>query len=285
MTATKPRDRSLQIFAIIAFGVPWIGWTILNAAAIDWGTTLGQALFFTGLACSFGGIAAMAAWRGAEGCRDLLRSALKWRVPLRWWLFVLLVPLVAIWASGIAYLALTRAALELPDLGAMGNWLSLAALMIFLPGPLGEEFGWRGFLQPRLMERFSFVAATLVTGAVWAVWHLPLYWGRVEDGGALWFALFSVGVIGFSFLIAIVWEATGSLLLAMMMHFAINLSQNWTFFPQVGGDEAIAFLVAYVAVLWTAAIAALVMRQRRVRSAERGADPAIPAGRAPAAAR
>jgi hypothetical protein len=55
--------------------------------------------------------------------------------------------------------------------------LILPGLLMALPfGPLGEELGWRGYLQPRLMERSSPVATSLVIGTVWTFWHTPLYW-------------------------------------------------------------------------------------------------------------
>jgi membrane protease YdiL (CAAX protease family) len=43
-----------------------------------------------------------------------------------------------------------------------------------LGGPLEEEFGWRGYLLPRLSARIGNTWATLSVGAIWASWHLPM---------------------------------------------------------------------------------------------------------------
>jgi membrane protease YdiL (CAAX protease family) len=43
-----------------------------------------------------------------------------------------------------------------------------------LPGTLGEELGWRGFLFPELQSATSFTTASLIGGVVWALFHLPL---------------------------------------------------------------------------------------------------------------
>jgi uncharacterized protein len=43
------------------------------------------------------------------------------------------------------------------------------------PGPLGEEFGWRGFALPFLLGRRPPLAAALILGLVWAFWHLPTF--------------------------------------------------------------------------------------------------------------
>ena len=44
-----------------------------------------------------------------------------------------------------------------------------------LSGPLSEEFGWRGFLQPRVQEVLPPWAAAICVGIMWAGWHLPLF--------------------------------------------------------------------------------------------------------------
>lgn len=39
---------------------------------------------------------------------------------------------------------------------------------------LGEELGWRGFLFPRLHQRWGTPGALLGTGVIWGLWHAPL---------------------------------------------------------------------------------------------------------------
>jgi membrane protease YdiL (CAAX protease family) len=42
-----------------------------------------------------------------------------------------------------------------------------------LPLTLGEEYGWRGYLLPRLLP-LGEIKATLIVGVIWTVWHLPI---------------------------------------------------------------------------------------------------------------
>jgi membrane protease YdiL (CAAX protease family) len=42
------------------------------------------------------------------------------------------------------------------------------------PFAFGEEFGWRGYLLPRLIERLGPRRGLLAHGAVWGFWHAPL---------------------------------------------------------------------------------------------------------------
>ena len=38
----------------------------------------------------------------------------------------------------------------------------------------GEEWGWRGYLLPKVAERMNFLPAVLLTGLVWGLWHAPI---------------------------------------------------------------------------------------------------------------
>ena len=58
-----------------------------------------------------------------------------------------------------------------PTIPKLLSWLVVPLLMA--PIIFGEEFGWRGYLQIRLLAHRPLLAAT-VTGLIWASWHLPL---------------------------------------------------------------------------------------------------------------
>jgi membrane protease YdiL (CAAX protease family) len=40
--------------------------------------------------------------------------------------------------------------------------------------PIAEEIGWRGVALPRLLVGRSALAASLILGVIWALWHLPV---------------------------------------------------------------------------------------------------------------
>jgi membrane protease YdiL (CAAX protease family) len=51
----------------------------------------------------------------------------------------------------------------------------------------GEELGWRGFVLPRLLTGRSAVAASLILGTIWAIWHWPvLLPGQMLAGSSVW---------------------------------------------------------------------------------------------------
>ena len=67
--------------------------------------------------------------------------------------------------------------------------------LLSIPYMFGEEFGWRGYLQQKLMP-LGPRKAVLLVGAIWAVWHWPAiflgleylsgYWGAPVVGPLLW---------------------------------------------------------------------------------------------------
>ncbi len=59
-----------------------------------------------------------------------------------------------------------------PPTGLVG--LALATGVILVGPILGEEVGWRGFLEARLVERFGLDAGIVALGLIWGLWHLPV---------------------------------------------------------------------------------------------------------------
>lgn len=45
---------------------------------------------------------------------------------------------------------------------------------------VGEELGWRGFLQGKLQERFGLKRGVILLGIIWELWHIPLWFTQYE---------------------------------------------------------------------------------------------------------
>ena len=77
---------------------------------------------------------------------------------------------------------LSDPAVTLEQLGFSTNWLYTAINFAALPlnfflafaAFFGEEYGWRGFLQPLLQKRFGLRGGVVLLGVLWGFWHLPL---------------------------------------------------------------------------------------------------------------
>ena len=92
----------------------------------------------------------------------------------------------------------------------------------------GEELGWRGYLLPGLMERFSPRTATVLTGVIWGLWHAPMIAMGHNYGlnypGAPWWGILAMVVftvfVGTFF--AWVTIRSGSMFPAAVGHGALN---------------------------------------------------------------
>jgi membrane protease YdiL (CAAX protease family) len=168
---------------------------------------------------------------GKAGVIALLKRFLIWRVGIVWYL----VAILSFGTLDLIALGLDRllGGAEI-DFGAtyasqiFGPEMALWAVFVpfFLVDLLtnGEEIGWRGYALPRLLERYSALIASLVIGAIWAVWHLPKFLtaGSAHDYP---FIFFIVDVLAKA--VIFTWLAVHtrhSLLLASLMHAAINTS-------------------------------------------------------------
>ena len=56
------------------------------------------------------------------------------------------------------------------ETGLVAITLAPAINMFFA---LGEEAGWRGYMMPRLKERFGLLNGRMLGGVIWGVWHWP----------------------------------------------------------------------------------------------------------------
>ncbi|MBE0685274.1 MAG: CPBP family intramembrane metalloprotease, partial [Anaerolineaceae bacterium] len=99
----------------------------------------------------------------------------------------------------------------------------------------GEEIGWRGVFVPELAKVTTFPKLSLISGAVWAVWHLPiiLFSDYNMQGIPKWYAavMFTIMVLGISFAFAWLRLKSGSLWTAAILHASHNLFIQAIFTP------------------------------------------------------
>lgn len=73
----------------------------------------------------------------------------------------------------------TGAELPADDATLRMSLIASAATVVIAPAVnvvtcFGEEWGWRGYLLPHLLERFPMVPTLFISGLIWGLWHAPL---------------------------------------------------------------------------------------------------------------
>jgi hypothetical protein len=219
---------SLLRFVSITFAVTW---ACFIAAALLSGVPALAGLRWPLLILGAFAPSAVAVWltartQGRAGTRALLRRVVAWRVALRWYAFALGYMAAIKLAVALVHRAITGA---WPQFGHQTWYVVIAAMIVatIFGGPLGEEIGWRGYALPRLASRFGLARASVLLGLIWACWHLPVFFMPGLDQYGQSFPVYLLQVTALS--VAMAWlyaNTNGSLLLAILMHSAVNQSKD-----------------------------------------------------------
>jgi membrane protease YdiL (CAAX protease family) len=170
---------------------------------------------------------------GMAGFHGLISRVSKWRVGVGWYAIALL-------SAPVLFTAVHSALSFVSPVFLPGIITSNDKAALLLSGLAGgvivgvlEEIGWTGFATTKLRLRTDMLSTGLILGVMWGAWHLlpHNFWAVSISSGDLSPVLFAT-LNGLSFLlgqlaafrILMVWvyERTGSLLLAMLMHISLT---------------------------------------------------------------
>ena len=247
---TAVRRHSLLAYFVIAFALCW-GAILLGLVERFhfWAPMLGAfapavaALVVSGLS------------EGEPAVRALLRRLGEWRVSPWWYGVVFGLPLAeGVLALGVATLlgkTIPPSVDRLEQLRAVGPALWVAYVFAAC-----EEVGWRGFALPRLLASHPPLVASLILGAVHAVWHWPLVLLPGQLLSDVPVAPYSLFVVAEAVVFTWIFQNTGgSLLMVTLFHGSSNVAgvlyngidPGWM--PRL--KPSIAVLVAVLVVLVT----------------------------------
>jgi membrane protease YdiL (CAAX protease family) len=142
--------------------------------------------------------------------------------------------------------------IEPVDWSSAAGRFSVPAAIGLLFGAVGEELGWRGYLQPLVQTRWRPLAASLLVGIVWALWHVQLY-----ANGPLYMLFLTLTLDAYSVTITAVSGGSRLTWPAVLFHCAVNVAN--LFFLSLISDT---LFMALNAAVW-AVIAALAAWLRR----------------------
>jgi uncharacterized protein len=220
------RRHPVATFFLLAFLLTWAVWVPRAAAsqgllASDLPSVVGQVSTW---APAVAALLAAALTGGRAAVGELGSRLVRWRVGWRWYVVVIVGPAAFSLTVAVVYALLGGSWAAAWRFG--GGLLGLVPLFLVLAltDGLGEELAWRGFALPRLLSQHGAIAASLILGVLWALWHLPLVWteGYLLYQQPVW--LLFADLLAKSVIFTWVFLNTrGSVLLAVLLHASTNL--------------------------------------------------------------
>jgi membrane protease YdiL (CAAX protease family) len=237
--------RNLAFFFLLAFGLSWV----LNNAPQIFGLlnipsgiesagpvailrTYGPVILLITVGAWGPTIAAFvmtAVSEGKLGVKALWRRFWNRNLSIQWLLVTLLIlPALALVANLVARVLDGEAypLLDLPN----PAWILVPQFLGVLATGLSEEFGWRGYVLPRFQARWNALTSSIILGAIWAFWHLPMWLIPGDSHAHRNFWVWALGMILMSVLMTWIFNNTrGSVLSAVLLHAMTNTQIFWCF--------------------------------------------------------
>jgi len=116
--------------------------------------------------------------------------------------------------------------------------------LLFIAGgsilTLGEELGWRGYLQEKLLRKYGLIWGLVILGAVWGYWHLPIvlmgynFPSQPVLGGLL---LMPIGTIFIGIFLAWIYLRSKSIWMPALAHASLNIFSGFLYGMTMNVDE------------------------------------------------
>jgi membrane protease YdiL (CAAX protease family) len=159
--------------------------------------------------------------KGRKGVYDLfVGQTIRKTAPK--WLFLSFFALPVL----ISMAVLTSLNFEVSAFGFRSTQLMPQLLVIFLIA-IGEEYGWRGYLLPRLLKKYSVFHSSLILGLIWGLWHFPAYLIGTGVPDQMSFPIFLIWVVLGTLFISWIYYCTRSVLTSILAHMGANAAFNY----------------------------------------------------------
>lgn len=229
---TEQHSRNPWKFFLLTFAYSWLIWipSVLDGLGLELPFDVSGysmvVVIIGAFAPLLAAITLIARDGGWKGIKAFFGRALDFHIKPVYLVIALVLPLVI---HGIAhYLALALGldvarTLFPSDIAVPAVVLAIPYFFLMLIiGGGQEEFGWRGFAQEPLQEKIGVIPASLVIGAIWGLWHLPLWFMAGDLHSAYSFLAFVMMTTSISIIYAWLYNASGKKLIVVVFFHAMN---------------------------------------------------------------
>ena len=236
------KKRNVWLFFIITFAFSWLVWlpyVLSGFNVIELSETVQSMMTLAVVIGAFGPmIAALILIRvkeGKSGIKEYFRRAFNFKTKAIYYLMALLIPVII---TAAAHYIVTLGAIDVLPKNLFPEELAVPVIVLVIPyfifimiaGGGQEEFGWRGYAQEPLQGKFGILGGSILLGAVWGLWHLPLWFMPGEGHSYYSFFAFLIYTVSTAVIIGWLYNASGKkLIIPWLIHSAGNVAVP--FFP------------------------------------------------------
>ncbi len=138
--------------------------------------------------------------------------------------------------------------------------LALSFLQISLIGAffaLGEEFGWRGYLQGKMIEEHGLIKGLVLLGLIWGYWHLPIIlmgfsFPNIPVLGGL--VLFPISTVFMAVYFYWIYQRSRSIWAPVLSHGAFNIAGGLIFSGMEFHRNILVFQLIWIAMFGVLAV-------------------------------
>mmetsp|Transcript_40286 Transcript_40286/g.35548 ORF Transcript_40286/g.35548 Transcript_40286/m.35548 type:complete len:317 (-) Transcript_40286:43-993(-) len=221
-TAEDVEIKKLIIYFIIAYAFTWTIWWGLGLILYFYPSLSMWSLFAPGLMGAAGPLVASCYLTYKyEGGRPALKAFLKRGIQFKtipFWIYysIFLVYILPLFVAGFF--------VEGTEIDYFGLAIFLPMfLVMYVGGPVQEEYGWRGYALDRMQLKMNSLTASIILGIIWGFWHLPLFYIEKDPHSNMNLWIFVLENVGSSIIINWLYNQSGSnITVAILCHMANN---------------------------------------------------------------
>jgi len=233
----QSNKRNVWLFFAITFCFSWLLWlpfVLDGIGIIQLPVSVTSIMTLSVMLGAFGPMVAaiilIGRNQGRAGIKAYFRNAFSFRIKPIYYILAFLLPLLV---TACAHYIVNFTGLDALPANLMPEGLAIPVAVLIIPyfifiliaGGGQEEFGWRGYAQEPLQQRFGILGGSMLLGTAWGLWHLPL-WFMTGEGHAYYsFFAFLLFTVSMSVIIGWIYNASGKkLVVPWIMHAISNVS-------------------------------------------------------------
>lgn len=274
------KKHEILIFLFMTFLGTYLCWGVLWAASkgIINKDIFSNTVFYTflrilgGSMPSIMGIILIGGFYGRTGLKELFGKLSKWKMSILFYLLVLfpinaqrIITYLICELAGMNVSVSTGSQYQSFKTNSILGIFILFLAIVLLGGPISEEFGWRGFLLPRLQNKIHPFFSAVIVGVIWSLWHVPMFF--IEKTVYSNFTIYTLVTILLSIEITWMYNRTqGSLIFPILLH---GLDNTYAVIIKISGSQmGKADDISYVVLTITSAILVMDMFRSSLRRRE-----------------